>query len=103
MRAGPASGSPISAPRFAPATHAEDLDRGDITGHYGAPGAPLGRSRRRSLIGGEHRRVRGQPLGSTPAVNDLVFTATLTGSIVALDRGNGKTMWRQKAPGRING
>jgi glucose dehydrogenase len=49
------------------------------------------------------RRVPGQPLGGATVVNDLVFTATLTGWIVALDRHDGKIVWRHRAPGGING
>jgi outer membrane protein assembly factor BamB len=49
------------------------------------------------------RRVPGQPLGGATVVNDLVFTATLSGWIVALDRHDGKIVWRHRAPGGING
>jgi len=36
-------------------------------------------------------------------VNDLVLTALLDGSLVALDRGTGKIVWRHATGGGVNG
>jgi outer membrane protein assembly factor BamB len=47
--------------------------------------------------------VPGDPLGGATVVNDLVFTALLDGTVVALDRDDGKIVWRDKLDGGING
>jgi glucose dehydrogenase len=49
------------------------------------------------------RNVPGQPLGGTTVVNDLVFTALVDGTIVALDRDDGRIVWKYEADGGING
>jgi glucose dehydrogenase len=49
------------------------------------------------------RTLDGQPLGGTTVVNDLVFTALLDGTLVALDRDNGKVVWEHDAGGGVNG
>jgi outer membrane protein assembly factor BamB len=36
-------------------------------------------------------------------VNDLVLTALLDGTVVALDRGTGAIVWKYQARGTING
>jgi outer membrane protein assembly factor BamB len=45
----------------------------------------------------------GDPLGATTVVNDLVFTAVLDGTVLALRRTDGRIVWRYRAPGHING
>ena len=45
----------------------------------------------------------GDPLGGATVVNDLVLTALLDGTVVALDRDTGKIVWRYQARGTING
>ena len=45
----------------------------------------------------------GDPLGAATVVNDLVITALLDGTLVALDRATGAIVWQTKAPGGING
>jgi glucose dehydrogenase len=47
--------------------------------------------------------VPGDPLGGATVVNDLVFTALLDGTILALRRDTGAIVWRHKADGGING
>ena len=48
--------------------------------------------------------VPGDPLGGVTVVNDIVFTATLQGTIVALDRSTGDDrLAGRRAPGGING
>jgi outer membrane protein assembly factor BamB len=47
--------------------------------------------------------VPGDPLGGATVVNDLVFTATVQGTILAYDRAHGDLVWKQKAAGGING
>jgi outer membrane protein assembly factor BamB len=47
-------------------------------------------------------KVPGDPLGGATVVNDLVLSALLDGTIVALDRGSGKVLWQHKAGGGIN-
>ena len=47
--------------------------------------------------------VRGVVLGGITVVNDLLFTATLSGEILALDRATGDTVWSYQADGGING
>lgn len=47
--------------------------------------------------------VDGDPLGAMTVVNDLVFTSTLSGRIVALDRSSGEEAWSMQAEGGING
>lgn len=42
-------------------------------------------------------------LGGATVVNDLVFTSTLSGRIIALDRATGNEVWSYQAPGGING
>jgi hypothetical protein len=41
-------------------------------------------------------------MGGATVVNDLVFTATIDGRIVALDRTSGEERWSYQAPGGIN-
>jgi outer membrane protein assembly factor BamB len=48
-------------------------------------------------------RVPGDPTGGITIVNNLVLTATLQGSIVALSRSSGKIVWQMQAPGGIDG
>jgi outer membrane protein assembly factor BamB len=48
-------------------------------------------------------KVPGDPLGGATVVNDLVFTALLDGTVVALRRDDGKIVWKQKLAGGING
>jgi outer membrane protein assembly factor BamB len=48
-------------------------------------------------------KVPGDPLGGATVVNDLVFTALLSGTVVALQRTTGNIVWQYKAPGGING
>ena len=45
----------------------------------------------------------GDPFGGVVVVNDLVITATLQGTIIALDRESGDIVWQETAPGGING
>ena len=42
-------------------------------------------------------------MGAATVVNDLVLTALLDGTIVALDRPTGAMVWQTSAPGGING
>jgi outer membrane protein assembly factor BamB len=49
------------------------------------------------------RKLPGDPLGATTVVNDLVFTALLDGTVLALRRVDGQIVWRYRAPGHING
>lgn len=49
------------------------------------------------------RKVPGQPLGETTVVNDLVFTVLVDGTILALDRADGRIAWEYEAGGGING
>ena len=46
--------------------------------------------------------VPGDPLGGATVVTDLVFTATVQGTILAYDRASGRLVWKQTAPGGIN-
>ncbi len=48
-------------------------------------------------------RVPGDPLGATTVVNDLIFTALLDGTMLALRRSDGHIVWRYKAAAGING
>ena len=45
----------------------------------------------------------GDPLGGATVVNDLVLTALLDGTIVALDRHTGEIVWKHAAGDGING
>ncbi len=42
-------------------------------------------------------------VGAMTVVNDLVFTSTMSGSIIALDRATGEEVWSMQAAGGING
>lgn len=44
-----------------------------------------------------------EDFGSVVVVNDLVFTATFTGQVLAFNRTSGKQVWSYQAPGGING
>jgi outer membrane protein assembly factor BamB len=46
--------------------------------------------------------VDGDPTGGATVINDLVFTATFQGNVIAYARDTGKEVWRWKAPGGIN-
>jgi outer membrane protein assembly factor BamB len=48
-------------------------------------------------------KVPGDPLGGATVVNDLVFTALLDGTVVALHRSTGAIVWKYQAGGSING
>jgi outer membrane protein assembly factor BamB len=48
-------------------------------------------------------KLPGDPLGATTVVNDLVFTALLDGTVLALRRSDGQIVWLYRAPGHING
>ncbi len=48
-------------------------------------------------------KVDGDPLGGVVVVNDLVLTALLDGTVVALDRETGAFVRRFEAPGGVNG
>ena len=48
--------------------------------------------------GGPRRSLRG-----VVVVNDLVLTATLQGTLVALDRASGDIVWQETLPGGVNG
>ena len=45
----------------------------------------------------------GDPLGGTAVVGDLVVTALLDGTLVALDRADGREVWTMAPGGGING
>ena len=45
----------------------------------------------------------GDGFGGATVVNDLVFTSVISGTILALDRATGETVWRYRAEGGING
>ena len=77
---------PISAPRSAQNDGAVVADR------RRRPGRSCGR-----------RRCPATRSAASMVVNDLVFTATVQGMIVALDRASGEIVWRETAPGGING
>lgn len=47
--------------------------------------------------------VPGDPLGGVTVVNDLALIALLDGTIVALDRADGHTVWTTQTTGGING
>ena len=47
--------------------------------------------------------MRGPWLGGATVVNDLVLTALLDGTIVALDRHTGEIVWKHAAGDGING
>jgi hypothetical protein len=47
--------------------------------------------------------VPGDPTGGVTLVNNLVLTATLQGTILALSRSTGKVVWTLRAPGGIDG
>ncbi len=47
--------------------------------------------------------VPGDPLGGATVVNDLVFTALLDGTLLALRRDDGEIVWTHDAGGGING
>jgi outer membrane protein assembly factor BamB len=47
--------------------------------------------------------VPGDPTGGVTVVNDLVFTATVQGTVYALSRATGQIVWQAKAPGAVNG
>jgi glucose dehydrogenase len=49
------------------------------------------------------RALPGNPLGGTTVVNDLVFTALVDGTVLALDRAHGTVVWKYDAGGGING
>lgn len=49
------------------------------------------------------RKLPGNPLGGTTVVNDLVFTALIDGTVLALDRDTGKIVWKYDAGSGING
>jgi outer membrane protein assembly factor BamB len=49
------------------------------------------------------RKLPGNPLGGATVVNDLVFTALVDGTVLALDRGNGNIVWKFDAGGGVNG
>lgn len=49
------------------------------------------------------RTLPGNPLGGATVVNDLVFTALVDGTVLALDRDNGKVVWQYDAGGGVNG
>jgi len=48
------------------------------------------------------RSLPGDPLGGVLAVNDLLFTSTMEGTLYALDRRDGAVVWSQTAPGGSN-
>ncbi len=50
-----------------------------------------------------YRKFDSINVGAATVVNDLVFTATYDGSIYALNRTTGDTVWKYKAPAGING
>ena len=93
----PAPGSPNNVPAdlYALATFIDE--NGGLTS--------LTTAERDALTGEQlwEARVPGDPLGGTLVVNDLVLTATLQGTIVALDRQTGDVVWQEQAPGGING
>ena len=45
----------------------------------------------------------GDPLGGTAVVADLVVTALLDGTVVALRRRDGEIVWTHEAGGGVNG
>ncbi|MCU1459731.1 MAG: Cytochrome c class, partial [Actinomycetia bacterium] len=49
------------------------------------------------------RTLPGNPLGGATVVNDLVFTALVDGTLMALDRHDGKVVWSYDAGGGVNG
>ncbi len=81
--------------------------RPDETAYFGAPlGTNPGEVTAVDATTGEVLwavQVPGDPLGGTTVVNDLVLTAMLDGTILALDRSDGSTVWSFEAEGGING
>ena len=56
--------------------------------------------RRRAVV---DRRCPAIPSVGVVVVNDLVLTATLQGTLVALDRASGDIVWQETLPGGVNG
>jgi outer membrane protein assembly factor BamB/plastocyanin len=47
-------------------------------------------------------KLDSEDFGSVVVANDLVFTATFTGKVLAFNRSSGKQVWSYQAPGGIN-